>query len=60
MKAIYLLSTQVLAGTNFDYCSIHFSSVVHDELQQYFLEVFKGFDVPLAPTCPFSQLEQID
>jgi len=53
MKALYLLSTGALAGTNFDYCSLHFSSVVHDELQQYFLEVFRGFDVPLAPTCPF-------
>lgn len=49
MKAFAFIAGSVAAGgTNFDYCSIHYSSVVEDDLQGYFLEVFDGFDVPLS------------
>lgn len=45
------------AGTSFNYCSISYSAVVSEELSDYFLEVFKGFDVPLSPTCPFVNID---
>lgn len=57
--SIFLLIAGVVSagGTSFDYCSIPYSEIVRQEIDGYFLEVFRGFDVPLSKTCPFANLD---
>lgn len=56
---INLLITGVFAGgTSFDYCSINYSSIVKEEVQNYFLEVFNGFGLAVSKNCPFYNLDK--
>ena len=44
-------------GLTWDYCSITHSAQIAEEAENYFIEVFEGYDVPMSPLkCPFYPL----
>jgi hypothetical protein len=59
-RLLILPATAIALGTNYDYCSIKHSSAALTELNDYFLEVFNGFDVPLSAACPFVSLSDAE
>ena len=44
----------------FDYCPLVQSAAAYNEASKYFNEVFYGYEVPMAESCPFQNWEKLE
>lgn len=53
MKSVFLCLGGLSIAKELHYCSLPHSQQVYDQANDYFLEVFRGFQVPVDPvSCP--------